>query len=250
MITAYHRPKSLNEALKLLALPDTLPLGGGTVLNQNVEDDFAVVDLQSLGLDKIKKKSNLLEMGAMVTLHQLAEFELTPEALRGAIKQDSPLNLLTIGTVAGSLVSCDGRSPFITTLLSMDAKIMLESALVASHSQSISLGNLLPQRKEFLPQQLITHIEIPLNIKLTFKMIARSPRDKPIVCASITQWPSGRTRLALGGYGNSPLLAFDGNEALGLVEAARNAYSEAGDEWASAEYRSEMAGVLAKRCLE
>jgi len=28
MITAYHRPQTLDEALKLLAQPNTLPLGG------------------------------------------------------------------------------------------------------------------------------------------------------------------------------------------------------------------------------
>ena len=35
----------------------------------------------------------------------------------------------------------------------------------------------------------------------------------------------------------------------GVELAARSAYLSAGDEWASAEYRSEMAGVLVKRCL-
>ncbi|NUQ86826.1 MAG: hypothetical protein HUU11_19170, partial [Anaerolineales bacterium] len=47
-----------------------------------------------------------------------------------------------------------------------------------------------------------------------------------------------------------PLLAMDGTEANGLEEAATNAYHEANDEWASAEYRMDTAAVLAKRCLE
>ena len=45
------------------------------------------------------------------------------------------------------------------------------------------------------------------------------------------------------------MLALDGPETGGLDVAARNAYSQAGDEWASAEYRQEMAGLLAVRCL-
>ncbi|MBU2609337.1 MAG: hypothetical protein KJ606_00105 [Chloroflexi bacterium] len=68
--------------------------------------------------------------------------------------------------------------------------------------------------------------------------------------AALAQWPAGRTRLALGGWGRSPLLAMDGNEAEGLESAARNAYHEATDEWASSEYRMDVAAVLAKRCLE
>lgn len=250
MIRAYHRPKNIEEALKLLALPDTLPMGGGTILTQDKENNFSVVDLQALGLDKIKKKGNLLDIGATVTLRQLEESEYIPQALKTAITREAPLNLLNMGTIAGTLVVGNGRSPFITALLSLDAMINLESAISESHSQSVKLGDLLPQRKQMLHKQLITHIEIPLSAKMAFEIVARSPRDKPVVCAALTQWPSGRTRLALGGWGNAPLLAFDGNEETGVEAAARNAYSDAGDEWASGEYRSDIAAVLANRCLK
>jgi hypothetical protein len=40
----------------------------------------------------------------------------------------------------------------------------------------------------------------------------------------------------------------DGNESGGLEEAACNASSEAADDWASAEYRMKISGILAKRC--
>jgi CO/xanthine dehydrogenase FAD-binding subunit len=42
----------------------------------------------------------------------------------------------------------------------------------------------------------------------------------------------------------------DGTEAEGLESAAKNACHEAADEWASAEYRMDVAATLAKRCLE
>ena len=42
----------------------------------------------------------------------------------------------------------------------------------------------------------------------------------------------------------------DGTESDGIQEAAANAYHEAEDEWASAEYRMDVAAVLAKRALE
>jgi CO/xanthine dehydrogenase FAD-binding subunit len=41
----------------------------------------------------------------------------------------------------------------------------------------------------------------------------------------------------------------DGSDSEGIEMAAKIAYSHAEDEWASAEYRQEMAGVLAARCL-
>jgi CO/xanthine dehydrogenase FAD-binding subunit len=41
----------------------------------------------------------------------------------------------------------------------------------------------------------------------------------------------------------------DGDISDDISAAARSAYSNAGDEWASAEYRAEMADVLSRRCL-
>ena len=244
MITQYHRPPTLEEALKLLSQPDTRPLGGGTVLTQRSDESFSVVDLQALGLDKIRKTGNNLEIGATVTLQSLLESPHTPAALKAALNLEAPLNLRSMGTVAGALVTCDGRSPFGAVMLALDAKMTF-----APGKEQIMLGNYYPLRVG-APGKLITKIEIPLNIKLAFETVARTPADKPIVCAALAQWPSGRTRLALGGWGLAPTLAMDGNEPGGVEEAARNAAAEAGDEWASAEYRSEVAAVLAKRCLE
>ena len=68
MITTYHRPQTLDEALALLTQPNTFPLGGGTLLSQPTVDPVQVVDLQSLGLDSLTKKGNDLEIGATCTL--------------------------------------------------------------------------------------------------------------------------------------------------------------------------------------
>ncbi|MBI5962842.1 MAG: FAD binding domain-containing protein [Chloroflexi bacterium] len=242
MITTYHRPQTLEEALTLLTQPNTVPLGGGTLLSHPTTDSVQAVDLQSLGLDSLTKKGNDLEIGATVTLQTLLENENCPEALKTAIKLEAPINIRNAATVAGTLVASDGRSPFATALLAMDAKM----TVISKQSSVIGLGEFLPLR----PRGLITSITIPLNTKFAFEFVSRTPADKPIICAAVTQWGSGRTRLALGGYGKSPLLAMDGTEAEGLETAARNAYHEAADEWASAEYRMDVASVLAKRCLE
>jgi CO/xanthine dehydrogenase FAD-binding subunit len=129
-------------------------------------------------------------------------------------------------------------------LLALDAKLEIRDP--ANNSQASSVGVFLPLR----PRGLITAITMPLNVKLAFDYVSRTPADKPIVCAALAQWNSGRTRLALGGYGKSPSLAMDGTEAEGIETAARNAFHEALDEWASAEYRMDVAATLAKRCSE
>lgn len=247
MITNYHRPKTLDEALTLLTQPDTVPLGGGTLLSKPGADSIQVVDLQALALDSLTRNGNNLELGATLTLQALLESEYCPPALKSALKLEAPLNIRNSATTAGTLVACDGRSTFASMLLAMDAKI--EQALFEHGNieyRMTNIGDFLPLRST----HLMTKIVVPLNIKLAFEYVSRTPADKPIVCAALAQWNSGRTRLVLGGYGKSPMLAMDGTEADGAEAAARNTYHEATDEWASAEYRVDVAATLAKRCLE
>ncbi len=248
MITTYHRPQTLDEALALLSRPNTQPLGGGTLLSHHKSDPIEAVDLQSLGLDSITRKGNDLELGATLTLQALFESEDCPAALKTAIKFEAPINIRNTATVAGTLVAADGRSTFGTALLSLDAKITVmsnQSSVNSEQSSVIGVGEYLLTH----PKGLITSISIPLNAKFAFEYVSKTPADKPLICAALTQWNSGRTRLVLGGYGKSPLLAMDGTEADGLDTAARNAYHEATDEWASADYRMDVGATLAKRCL-
>src|ERR1051325_10850847 len=115
---------------------------------------------------------------------------------------------------------------------------------------SLGLGEFLPLRLDQIRGKLITSISAPLNVKLAFDYVSRTPADKPIVCVVLAQWNSGRTRQVLGGYGKSPMLAMDGTEAEGVEAAARNAFHEATDDYGSAEYRMDVAATLSKRCLE
>jgi len=87
MITVYHRPKTLEEALALLTQPDARPLGGGTLLSHTstslsaggTTDSVEAVDLQLLGLDSLRVNGNSLELGATLTLQALKDEYLLPE---------------------------------------------------------------------------------------------------------------------------------------------------------------------------
>jgi CO/xanthine dehydrogenase FAD-binding subunit len=255
MISEYHRPKTLEEALSLLARPGqkTAPLAGGSILNQPSAETLAVVDLQALGLDGLQTRGNVLDLGATLTLQRLLESPQAadlPPALLAAMKHEAAFNLRQVATVAGTLVAADGRSPFTTALLALDAQLTLRSAGGPPAGETISLGDLLPLRGERLSARLITQVSLPLNARLAYEYVARTPADLPLVCAAAAAWRSGRTRLALGGFGQAPVLAFDGTEPEGVEIAAESAYSQAGDAWATAGYRSQAAAALAKRCME
>ncbi|MGE5251133.1 MAG: FAD binding domain-containing protein [Bacteroidota bacterium] len=241
MITTYHRPETLDEALKLLAVPQARPLGGGTTLARGSAEPVEVVDLQALGLNSILRKGSELELGATVTLQALLEAVECPAPLKPAIRLEAPLNIRNSATLAGTLVSCDGRSTLAACLLALDAKL----EILNPQPETMGLGSFLPLR----PRGLITLITINLNARFAFESVGRTPADKPIICAALAQWPSGRARLVIGGFGTAPSLAMDGTEAEGLEAAARNACHEAADAFGSAEYRMEVGATLAQRCL-
>ena len=271
MIIEYHCPETLNQALELLARTDPAvekpvslrflnhPLGGGTFLATKIrqsENPVSLVDLQLLPIHEIEQEGQWLAVGAAATLQQLYECEHIPEGLRESLRLENETKRAR-ATVAGTIVTCDGRSPFITALLALDPRLVWAQVGQAENTQE-ALGDYLALRAPAGLQpdgRLMISIRIPLNADLCFESVARSPLDRPIVCAAVAQWrsgghstpPSRRTRLTLGGYGKAPILALDGPEADGIGMAARSAYLSAGDAWASAEYRSEIAGVLAER---
>jgi CO/xanthine dehydrogenase FAD-binding subunit len=244
MITEYHRPSTLEAALKLLRrkTPATRPLGGGTVLSASNTDTAAVVDLQALKLNKISLRGKTLHIGATATLQSLLDTEGILPALASAIKHEATYNLRQVATVAGILVAAGGRSPFAAVMLAIDAQLDLQPK-----DESITYGELLALRAEKLRGKLITRIIISTAAKLSYQYVARTPADLPIVCIALAQWPSGRTRLAAGGFGAAPVLALDGRDSSGITEALENALTGASDQWATAEYRHEAGRALLQR---
>lgn len=247
MIVEYHRPENLQAALELLARTEvkTVPMGGGSVLNAPSTDPVAVVDLQALGLDRIEQRGGSLVVGATATLQSLLDDPALPAELGKVIRHEATYNLRQIATLAGALLASDGRSPLAAALVALDIQLTLLPG-----EKQLGAVELLLQRGEALRGKLVKELTLPLNARLSYHYIARTPEDLPIVCAAAAVWPSGRLRLVLGGYGAAPLLALDGPESSGAESAAANAYYSAGDVWASAEYRRDMASTLARRCLE
>jgi CO/xanthine dehydrogenase FAD-binding subunit len=249
MIIEYHRPNTIEETISLLSRKDpcTVVLGGGLYLNEKVEAPIAVVDVQRLGLGTIKTKGNKHILGAGVKLQQLVDQDQLPPALIRSVKHQETYNRRQVATIAGTAITADGRSPIPALLLALDAE--LEMVGKNNKTELIHLGDFLPLREKKLKGKLVTRIIIPSNTKTAYHYAARSPADRPIIAVAVSQWPSGRTRVVLAGYGDQPVMVLDGPDAEGAETAARDAYSQAGDQWASAEYRADAAAVLVRRSL-
>lgn len=247
MILEYHRPRTISEALNLIARPNpkTLPLGGGTILNRPNEEDVAVVDLQSLGLNTFERQENLITAGAVMTLQNFLEKIPDLKALAEAVHLECPLNLRNMATLGGTIACGDGRSPLLAALLGLDAKVTLLPGDV-----EVPLGELLSQRGEKLKGRLIARIHFSTQEKMAFETVARSPVDRPILMAFVSYWSNQRTRVVIGGFGPIPQLVSDGEDEIGLETAARILCSRADDEWAGSRYRQDAVGALVHRCLE
>ena len=247
MIIEYHRPVRLEEALDLLgrASPRTIPLAGGTAVSRRQAEEIAVVDLQALGLDEIIQDDQILRVGAMASLEQVYRHPSVHSNLKTALQRDISQNARQMATLPGTIVACDGRSQLVTALLAMDVKLIWLPG-----DREVNIGNFLPLRSTWGAGGFIRAVEFPMNTLLVTETVARSPMDRAIVCVAACRWPSGRTRVALGGYGKEPVLAFDGPEPTGADLAAKNAYLHAEDAWATAGYRSEIAAALTRKLLK
>jgi CO/xanthine dehydrogenase FAD-binding subunit len=247
MIIDYIRPKTVQEAVKLISRkePATLPMGGGTSLKRkSARKDFAVVDLQELKLDKITLNDDRIELGGMATLQTIGDNPDLPTAIKAAIRLEGTANTRNLATLGGRLVAFDGRSALITTLIAADAITVWDEDF-----KEVFLGEWLslPEEK---PGKLLVAVKINRKLKLAFEVINRTKLDLPILCVSAARWPSGRVRLAVGGFGRCPQMAFDGTGSDGAELALENACINSGDFRASEGYRKAMSKVLTRRCLE
>jgi probable selenate reductase FAD-binding subunit len=248
----YHRPRTLAEALELL--DRAVPLAGGTALTPRRDEIPAVIDLQELGMGSLELREGKVVLGAGVKLQTMVESEeILPSVLREACRLEAGLNLRNMATLAGTIMSADGRSPVITVLLAMEAVVVLEPG-----DEVVSLETLLDQRDQANDRHLITEIRLRQPEILRYERVSRAPTDRPLVCVAVArllrEGSGNEYRVVLGGFGETPIRVRKAETSLAeeedvdsAAEAARQAYVSASDGWASGEYRSHTAGVLVKR---
>lgn len=259
----YFRPTQLEEALRLLAQPDMLPLGGGTHLlaGEREKPVNGVIDLQALGLDQISVVNQVIHVGATAVLSDLGQFldstlataDITP-FLKKAVKQAGPNTYRHTATLGGLVASRLPDSELLAALLVLDAHLSLRTPQTAV----INLEDYL--NAENAPDDLITDIFFALTPgNGSSERVARTPADTPIV--SVTCWqPEGETvRLAATGIGLRPYRLKEAEKILaaGITEtavaaaakAAQTANTHPGDFRGSGAYRGEMAAVLTRRVL-
>lgn len=108
---AYHQPKTVADAVRLLSQRSTMAIAGGQDILGAMKDGLFepehLVNLKSLpGLGDIKETNTGLQIGALVTLSDIAEHPVIRRdytALAEAAEAVATLQIRNVGTIGGNL---------------------------------------------------------------------------------------------------------------------------------------------------
>lgn len=281
MWQAYETPRSVNEALTLLDRHQGQAqiIAGGTdliiELQEGRHEVECLVDVCRIpGLDGIQQAGEYLLLGANVTFRQLHESPLvrsTFRVLAEAAETVGALQIQTVATLAGNLVSALPAADGSVALLALDAEVEV-ATLEGRAWQPVSELFLGPGQSAIDPhRQMITAIRVPIPPSRHGTAWERIGRRRALVlpilnCAvSVLLDDTGEqfewARIGLGPVAPVPFRAreteafLQGREASPEVfaEAAQVAAGEAKPRTsllrASKEYRVEVLQVLVKQGL-
>jgi CO/xanthine dehydrogenase FAD-binding subunit len=206
-ISAYHRPAALPEALALLHRPAvrSVVLAGGTaVVPARVDVATEVIDLQSLGLSAISR-THVVTLGATATLHDVAVSADVPDVVREAARREQPSTLRTLATVGGTVVSGDGESEFLATLLAFDA---LVSFVNPSGASERPLDDVLAD-PSVLHGAIVTSVSFDPSGVAAAARTARTPMDTPIVAVVGHRRADGSVVIAASGVASTAVVLGD-----------------------------------------
>jgi carbon-monoxide dehydrogenase medium subunit len=272
----YHRPTSLDEAVALLSeVEGSRPIAGGhsllPMMKLRLATPSALVDLGEIpGLDEISENGGGLTIGACATHTAVATSEAVQAACPVVAETAAGIGdrqVRNLGTLGGSVAHADPGADYPTVLKALGATI---NAAGAGGEREIPADDfflgILSTALE--PGELVTSVTVPKAQTGTGAAYAkhRHPASGYAVVgvAAVVEVDGGtctRARLTVGGATGSPVHATAAAEALTGGPASPEAITAAAekvpeaitdamtDSYASAEYRTHLAKVLARRAL-
>ncbi len=205
-IQDYQLVRSLDEAEELLAQPGWALIGGGShLVAVKPEGIDKLVDLLPLGLDFLRERDEVLQLGARLRLQDIAEREDYGGLLKKAVLSLShSINLRNQMTLAGETAWPSPRNELQTALLALDARVIRHGREPMALADYVAL----PER-----DGIITSLEIPLEPGWDFGFHKVSPakESRPLLLlAAAARFDGDRLadlRLALGNLGPFPCRA-------------------------------------------
>lgn len=269
----YESPKTLNEAITLLASREDAKLlaGGHSLLpamKLRLASPALLIDLGRIGgLDYIRDAGGTISIGALTTHATVAASQLLHSSsplLAEAASNIGDIQVRNRGTIGGSLAQAHPSADYPAAVLALDAQIA-----VASKSGE----RVIPARSFFTgmfttalrPDEIITEIRVPktTGAGTVYKKFAHPASGYAVVgVAAVVRGSTGKIdEVAVGITGLGEIAyratavedALRGKPASAIAEAAKHATDKVealGDNYASADYRRHLAQVYTRRALQ
>lgn len=274
---SYAAPRSVGEALALLQEygPEAKVLAGGQslvpLLNMRLARPEVLVDINRIGaLAYIRRRGDRLRVGALTrqrAVEASAGVRRRVPLLWEAIRFVGHPQIRNRGTVGGSLAHADPAAelPAVVAALEADLVVAGPGGERVLSPEEFFTGYLTTALQ---PADLLVEVRFPLQDGDTgsaFVEVARRHGDFALVgVAAVLRRQDdtvGQARLAFTGVGPGPVRAREAERLLQgepatprlFAEAAREAAARLdppGDIHATAQYRRDLAAVLARQALE
>jgi carbon-monoxide dehydrogenase medium subunit len=250
--TRYARATDVDHALGLLADPDAKAIAGGQsllpVMKLRVARPSLVVDISRLDLRGVETSDGGLHIGPLTTWDELVRSDELGRPALAAIAECArgigDLQVRNLGTIGGSVAHADPASDMPAVLLALGARLVVTSP---GGTREAVLADVLvgPFTTTIAAQELVTDIVVPLpppGSGSAYVSVEHPASGFALAGAAALVSPE-RDTVALTGVAATPFVAeSDVREAIAAAEIF-------GDRFASAEYRRELAAVLADRAL-
>lgn len=274
-IQAFHRPRNIQEALRLIheGAGAGRFLAGGTDLA--VQADRSVrflVDISKLGLNYIRPSGSGRVIGATTTMAELEKSPAIRALANGILAKAAALcgsvQNRNVATLGGNLMNASPAADTATPLLVLDAVVTFADA--QGQRTAALAGFFSGPHRTAAGGMLLLEVEVPeppagARVGWSFQKLGRTQSDISLVnaAAGLGLEPDHRVkwvRIALGAVAPTPMRAPNAEALLagrklepGVIdEAAAEVAREVrpiSDVRASADYRRQMSGVLVKRAL-
>ena len=272
----YHDPRSVSEALDLLAaLDNARVLAGGQSLMPMMNFRYAmpdhVIDLNRIAaLSYLRCDDEALRCGAMTRQRDMelsAEVKGRVPILHEALAHVGHRQTRNRGTIGGSLCHLDPSAELVNVTALLDGTLHIASR---REVRNVSIGEFAVAYMTTClePDEMLAAVTLPLPPRsdgYAFVEFARRRGDFAIVACSVllgleSNGAITRPRIAISGLGHAPARAHAIERALEGEQPAASAFKAAAavaaqldameDAYVSAAYRRHLARVLTYRALE
>lgn len=254
-----HRPKSVSEAVALLANPDSRPLAGGqslvAAMKLRLAAPSSLVDLGGIEeLRGIRREGESLVVGAgsrHADIAESGEVRQAIPALAGLAAGIGDLQVRNLGTLGGSLANNDPAACYPAAVLGLGATIRTDRRTIAADDFLKGMYETALESGE-----LITAVAFPIPERAAYIKFENPASRFALVGVFVSRDRQGQARVAVTGCAGcafrvtqleQALQADFSPDAAKAVRIAPDGLSS--DLHASAAYRAHLIPVLAARAV-